>query len=158
MIAAEFPEDRIREVDESGELELIGYLMTVATADALNDLRLSALVLQNATERRALLLSRDALRVDTRLQLHLEGIGVKVSVARTSDYGALMENPQQSQPPTDTIELMIRWLSSHARPQPAGSPAGFWSCDSGANSLELEAFGCGLIETPWRLQLSGRGH
>jgi hypothetical protein len=111
VIASEFPEDQQRDAAAEGGLELIGYLMTAETEAALSAVQLSALALPGGEQRRVLLLSRGALRVDQRLRDSIERHGAEVTVVRTTDYYALMANPQQSQTPEATITHVLDWLA-----------------------------------------------
>jgi pimeloyl-ACP methyl ester carboxylesterase len=105
----------------SGE-SLIGFRMTEETAQAVGDLRLSELVVGEAGSRRALLISRGALAVDSRLRGHLEALGVAVQIADGEEFDALMANPQQSVAPVATAETIVQWLSK--APPASGAPGG----------------------------------
>ena len=111
VIASDFPEDQGRDAAVAGDLELIGYLMTAETEASLSALQLSALALPGGDRRRVLLLSRDALPVDQRLQDSIERQGAEVTVLRTTDYYVLMATPPQSQTPEATVALVLGWLA-----------------------------------------------
>jgi hypothetical protein len=118
-IASEYPEDRGREPAVAGDLELGGYLMTAETAAALSAVQLSAVALPDADRRRVLLLSRGAIPVDQRLQDSVEHQGAEVTVLRTTDYYALMANPQQAQTPEATVAQVLGWLARGPAPAEA---------------------------------------
>ena len=125
VIASDFPEDAPPDPAAADDLGLIGYLMTAETQAALAGLQLSGLPLPRCDQRRVLLLSRGALRVDPRLRESIERQGAEVEVLRTTDYYALVVKPEESQPPEATIGQVLRWLergaaapSSWAAPRP----------------------------------------
>jgi hypothetical protein len=148
VIAADFPEDQGHDHAAAGDLELIGYLMTAETEAALNAVQLSALALPGCDRRRVLLLSRDAVPIDRRLQDSLERQGAEVAVLRTTDYFNLMVAPEQSQTPEATVAHVLGWL---ARGPAAGSRS---TLDRGrpprvreTHELKVAA---GVVESPVR--------
>jgi alpha/beta superfamily hydrolase len=110
VIAADFPEDRGRNPEAAGDLELIGYLMTAETQAALSALELSALPLPRCSRRRVLLLSRGSVSVDRRLQESLERQGAEVTAVRATDYYGLMVKPEHSEVPASTVAHVLGWL------------------------------------------------
>jgi pimeloyl-ACP methyl ester carboxylesterase len=70
------------------------------------------------------MLGRDGLAVDAGLRSHLEHTGASVVVEDTDDYATLMESPQESRTPVQTISKTIDWLDGgHAgAPQTAPPP------------------------------------
>jgi dienelactone hydrolase len=155
VIAAEFPEDQGRDPVAEGDIELIGYVMTAETEAAISELELSAIALPGCDRRRVLLLSRDAVPVDRRLQDALERRGAEVSILRTTDYYRMMLIPEHSETPAATVQEMLGWLArepvvaecistvERRRPRVRETP-----------ELELDG---GVVETP--LVCSGeRGH
>jgi hypothetical protein len=146
VIAADFPEDHLPD-PAAGDLGLIGYLMTAETQTALAGLQLSALALPRCEQRRVLLLSRGAQRVDQRLHESLERQGAEVEVLRTTDYYTLMVKPEDSQMPEATVGHVLGWLAR-------GSAAGSGSAPRPTTPLpvrenpQLEVDG-GILESPF---------
>ncbi|HYZ82424.1 MAG TPA: alpha/beta fold hydrolase, partial [Solirubrobacteraceae bacterium] len=112
MVAARRPEDSKPETLSHGDLELTGFLLSAETAAALGELDLTSLMLPQATAGRVLMLGRDGLAVDAGLSTHLEHAGASVTIEDTDDYAALMESPQESRTPVQTIAKTIAWLDS----------------------------------------------
>ncbi len=148
MVAAEFPEDQRSPAAPGEDLELIGYVLSAETARELGELRLDQLNLPAGRLGRALLLGRDGLGVDTRLQGHLEQAGAAVTVADGTDYVGLMANPQQSQAPRQTVALTSRWLGEgHG----VGAPAATASAPRASPTLQVRRGDAELRETPLRV-------
>jgi len=95
--------------------------------------------------RRALLLSRDGLSVDERLQPRLELAGASVRVAEGHGYGAMTAEPQDARPPTEIFELVQDWLSEDAGAAPAARES---SHIVGEAVLELSEHAAPLRERP----------
>jgi alpha-beta hydrolase superfamily lysophospholipase len=110
MIAATYPEDD-RPV-AGGDLQLTGYVLSAATAAALEGLRLTVLQLPGAADRRVMLLGRDGLGFDERLRAYFESAGAEVTVGGGDDYGEMMIHPQQALSPKATIAASIAWLDA----------------------------------------------
>src|SRR5262249_1731329 len=70
-----------------------------------------------------LMLGRDGLAVDAGLRAHLEHTGASVTAQDTDDYASLMESPQESHTPVQTIAKTVAWLDAGpagiAHPAPA---------------------------------------
>jgi dienelactone hydrolase len=145
VIASAFPEDQRSDAAADGDLELIGYLMTAETEAALSALQLSSLALPGADRRRVLLLSRGARPVDQGLRESIERRGAEVTVLRTTDYNALMANPQQSQTPEATVAHVLDWLGRGPGPAASGSARG--PLARVRETPELEIAGA-VVETP----------
>ena len=111
MVAARRPEDHRPEIDDEGQREYIGFVLTDETTDELEALQLTDLAFPGAGDRRVLLLGRDGIPPDARLQEHLERAGAAVSVEDTDDYSALMLDPQLAQVPLATIAKTMEWLA-----------------------------------------------
>lgn len=111
VIAAEYPEDQGHEPVAEGDIQLIGYVMTAETQAAISELELSAIALPGCGRRRVLLLSRDAVPVDRRLQETLERRGAEVTVLRTIDYYRMMLIPEHSETPEATVQEVLGWLA-----------------------------------------------
>ncbi len=130
MIAQPYREDHHQD-SEDEMLDLVGYAMTPETAEALSATDLTAAPVPSRLER-VLLLSRDGIAPDARLQDHLRAHDVPLTVARGDGYGDLTAHPQRARARPEPIEVVVRWLtgeSSARRPQalsvpePAAPPA-----------------------------------
>jgi pimeloyl-ACP methyl ester carboxylesterase len=145
VVAARRPEDSRPETLAHGDLELTGFLLSSATARALSELELTSLTLPDAPGSRVLMLGRDGLAVDAGLRSHLEHTGASVAVENTDDYATLMESPQESRTPVQTISKTIAWLDDgHAcAPQAAPPPPG-----TRQMAMKLLQDGTSIEETP----------
>jgi hypothetical protein len=148
VIAFDFPEDQGHDAAAAGDLELIGYLMAAETEAALSALQLSALALPAGDQRRVLLLSRDALPVDQRLQDSIEHQGgAEVAVLRATDYHALMANPQLSRTPEATVAHVLGWLARGPAAAESRSALERRTPPRVRETPELEIAG-GVVESP----------
>lgn len=151
IIAAEYAEEAGEDMLAPGELALTGYLLSAQTVSELEQVTLTETELPNAHQRRVLLLGRDGLGADRRLQEHFERAGADVTIADGRDYAALMENPQQSAAPADTIALTSRWLAK----APAAPSPRLWKPDASVaahgEALEFAYAGVAIRELPLRL-------
>jgi alpha-beta hydrolase superfamily lysophospholipase len=95
---------------QAGALVANGYLMSAETVSALAQLDLEQVPRSSPTPKRALLLGRDGLRVDERLQATLARDGAQVTVADGPGYGAMTVEPQDARPPLHVFELVDSWL------------------------------------------------
>ena len=118
-----------------------GYLLSPQTLADLQALDLDEIT-GECTVRRALLLSRDGLSVDERLQPRLELAGVKVSVADGHGYGEMTVEPQDARPPTEVFALVEDWLGEGPR---GGGAAAAARCGS-EETLALSEHGVELSE------------
>ena len=128
-----------------------GYLLSPETLADLQALDLDD-VTGPCRVRRALLLSRDGLSVDERLQPRLELAGASVAVADGHGYGAMTVEPQDARAPTEVFALVDEWLAEDAADavQPSGvAPPG------SRDVLALSERGAELTERP--LFLDGPG-
>ena len=121
-----------------------GYLLSPQT---LADLQ--ALDLDDATgecrTRRVLLLSRDGLSVDERLQARLELAGAEVRVADGHGYGAMTVEPQDARAPTEVFALVEAWLEEE---QGESAGTGAASPTAAEDFLALTEHGTELRERP----------
>jgi alpha/beta superfamily hydrolase len=116
IVAARYPGDA-REQPEDAGLEISGFVMSQETVRALSELDLTRVRLPDAEHRRVLLIERDELGIDRRLQGHLAETGAEVTVLAADDYRRLMAHPQEAQAPWATIRASLAWL----RDQPVGA-------------------------------------
>lgn len=115
-----------------GQLQAGGYLLSAELTGALEQLDLSKLPLATPSARRALLLERDGIGVDSALQTHLESLGVAVTVAPGDGYAEMSSHPQQAFVPDAVIDSVTGWLD-------AGTP--------GADAADQDA-GARVKESP----------
>ncbi len=148
VIASEFPEDQHEDVAGEGGLQLFGYLMSPETEAALSGVQLSALPLPYGEQHRVLLLSAGALPVDQRLQNGIEAAGAEVTVLRTTDYHALMANPQLSKTPKATVAQVVEWLARPPEGAARGASRPLRSTERVQEALELAVDGT-VVETPF---------
>jgi hypothetical protein len=152
IIASEFAQEDGDDLLAPGELLLTGYLLSAQTVRDLEQLSLTEIELPDAQRRRVLMLGRDEFGADRRLHEHFKRAGADVTVAAGSDYGAMMENPQQSEPPVDTVALTSRWLAQ----APAVPSARVWTprvrVPGEGHALEFAHGGVALHEVALRLQ------
>jgi pimeloyl-ACP methyl ester carboxylesterase len=97
-----------------GSLEVSGYVLSRETQAALSAIDLSGEAIPDATGRRALLLDRAGISVDSRLRSHLEESGVDVEVAAGPSYSAIMDHPQRRRPPLSELGTIVEWLGRDA--------------------------------------------
>ncbi|MBV8952620.1 MAG: hypothetical protein JO179_00690 [Solirubrobacterales bacterium] len=145
---------RDREVDGAapeGALEAVGFVLSAETVTALEGLDLTKLELPRAAARRILLLGRDRLGPDKRLQAHLEQAGADVSVEGGGDYTELTAHPQAAAVPWQTINATVQWLKPGASPPGAGGARDKAGLER--DSIELRCGEARVRETPLWLDL-----
>ncbi len=99
-----------RATSDSAGVQAGGFALSEETTGALEALDLPALPLSGDHMRRALLLGRDGIEADARLRSHLQESGVRVTLADGEGYSAMMAEPQQARPPTETFARVAAWL------------------------------------------------
>lgn len=151
MIAARFPDDS-RGQGEQSSLELTGFLLDPAVPSQLESLRLEQLELPALENRRVLLLGRDRLGVEKRLQAHLDQSGAEVTVSDGDEYEQLMAEPQSSQTPLRTIETSVEWLEQRSQSLVAPEQA---VPSIERDVMELEWKGARVRERPMFFDLPG---
>ncbi len=102
-----------------GWVEAAGFVLTAETRKDLEALDVTTLELPPGDGRRALLLDRDGVGVDERLQAHLEGSGIEVAAAEGRGYGEMMAKPQEALPPMGVFGEVAQWLEG----APSSSPS-----------------------------------
>jgi pimeloyl-ACP methyl ester carboxylesterase len=151
-----------------GELVANGYRLSAETVRELESLDLSELPSPERAPARALLLERDGLSVDGRLQALLERAGTSVTLADGRGFGLMTREPQDAQPPTEVFAQVGAWLAegeaqAGARedggvrggepavgetPAPAGPPTHASPAVGGQDTMRLLVSGAELSETP----------
>jgi alpha-beta hydrolase superfamily lysophospholipase len=136
----------------AGAVAANGYLLSSETVAELEALDLSELDPDLALAGRALILGRDGLKSDERLQTLLERAGMSVTLADGPGFGAMTVEPQEAVAPTEVFELLSAWLSS-----PGGSLA---PTEPGQAGTTPDALGSATAQKPQEsdhlhLQVSG---
>lgn len=93
-------------------LSVNGYLLSDETVADLRAFDAAALELPSRAGRRALLFGRDDDAAEERVREALERSGAAVDVAAGRGYTAMLEEPQQSRAPRETIAATIEWLAA----------------------------------------------
>lgn len=164
LAASQFPDPRAAEPPRppEGLLEVSGFLLSRETANALAGLDLTELPVPGAAERRILLLGRDELPVDGRLQEHFERAEAQVTAEPGRGYSALMTNPQDATTPHELFARTISWLGEAPSPQDQLRASAFGATGSCApsdaaaterGSLETCSYGEPIRETVLALDL-----
>jgi dienelactone hydrolase len=102
-----------------GALESGGFLLAPETVAWLQALDLTAAAWPGAGRRRVLLLGRDGISVDAKLERALTEAGVAVTVADGPGYTELMDEPHRSLAPEATFAVVARWLAATREAAPA---------------------------------------
>ncbi|MCW2982462.1 MAG: hypothetical protein JWR63_32, partial [Conexibacter sp.] len=95
-----------------GALESGGFLLSPETVGWLQTLDLAAAPLPDAARRHVLLLGREGIRVDAKLQRALGDAGADVTTADGPGYTELMDEPHRSLAPEATFALVADWLAA----------------------------------------------
>ena len=111
VISARHPNDSSASATAGqGSVEAIGYRLEDVALREFGEVRLAEHPLPRASRRRVLLLKRDGRGFDAELEEHFARSGAAVSRADGNGYAGLMEDPQFSRPPQQTISETIAWL------------------------------------------------
>jgi pimeloyl-ACP methyl ester carboxylesterase len=97
-----------------GELTAGGFLLSGETVASLEQLDVGELKLPARQLRRALLLGRDGVPADARLEAALEQHRVELSQAPGNGYATMMAKPQFARSPTETFALVRSWLAQES--------------------------------------------
>lgn len=126
-----------------GWIESSGFLLSAETLAALEDLDPQPRA--GGSLRRALLLGRNGVEADARLQEKLRGAGVEVEAGegRGRGWGAMVSHPERSRLPAVAAEEIETWL--------AAGEAGAAAATAEAAELALEVDGKAVTETPLTL-------
>jgi len=87
-----------------------GFVLNAETVGDLEGLDLAELQLPEGGPRRALLLDRDGISVDARLESHLRDSGLAVDVASGEGYGAMIAKPHHARCPVAVFARVRSWL------------------------------------------------
>lgn len=104
-----------------GVLAAAGYALTEETRAALTALDLTS---APVPARRALLLEREGMAVDSALRGHLEASGAEVKVAAGAGWATMMAEPQEAVAPREVVARVDAWLGEGASADPVPAPWG----------------------------------
>jgi alpha-beta hydrolase superfamily lysophospholipase len=104
-----------------GALESGGFLLSPETVAWLQECDLATAPWPDAQRRHVLLLGREGISVDAKLQRALTGAGVDVTVADGPGYTELMDEPHRSLAPEQSFAIVSEWLAATDGTLPAGS-------------------------------------
>jgi dienelactone hydrolase len=93
-----------------GAQEAGGFLLSAETCAAIGAMDATATPLPGAAGRRALLLSREDITVDVRLERALREAGVDVQVAPGPGWAAMLDAPHLAAPPLEVFATTTAWL------------------------------------------------
>jgi pimeloyl-ACP methyl ester carboxylesterase len=133
-----------------GSITANGHRMSAQTAAELGALELTS-PSAGVNTRRALLLSRDTLRLDEGLRTVLEKAGVQVQVADGTGYGAMTVEPQDARPPTEVFATVGSWLEQEptdGKPSVLDGVANPPAVPPVEQEMELSVSGVAIRERP----------
>lgn len=96
----------------SGDLFAGGFLLSAQTIAAIEHIDLTQLNPQPGRVRRVLLLDRDGMAADGRLQAHIAAIGAQISLLPGRGYGAMTAKPHHARAPRDVFTALTTWLEA----------------------------------------------
>ncbi len=135
-------------VTAEGEVWVGGFVLTPATADALEELDVSKLSFPNGLPRRALLLGRDGIAVDKRLREGIERAGASVTLSAGEGYGEMMARPHDARSPIAVFTEVSEWLRDAPPAEPAEPSAAAAQSEPTSSSIELTVGSERVRETP----------
>ncbi|HWH93009.1 MAG TPA: hypothetical protein VNT03_04035 [Baekduia sp.] len=141
-----------------GSLESGGFLLSPDTVAWLQALDLGATPLPRAERRHVLLLGREGISVDAKLQRALTDAGAHVAVADGPGYTELMDEPHRALAPVATIAVVSAWLRETAsgadRSLPAGAPPAHAPSVTATDAAHLPG---GVTEAPIAIDAPDHG-
>jgi pimeloyl-ACP methyl ester carboxylesterase len=136
-----------------GELEAGGFRLSSETIRDLDDLDLASLPLPDPAARHVLLLDRDGIAVDAKLQEALESQGVQLTVSPGPGYAAMTSHPQQAQSPGVVMGLVTRWLNQFSATAVQGASEPSTPAAAGEENAIIETHGGTRVkETPLTIE------
>lgn len=119
--------DAVREAGAPGDLWVNGFVLTAQTVAELEAVDLAAEVRESRVSRRVLLLGRDGVPADARLEQAWREAGAEVATERGQGWGTMMAEPQHAVAPEATFAAVGAWLDAAPgavdRPSPVESVA-----------------------------------
>ena len=107
-----------------GALESGGFLLSPETVAWLQELDLAAAPWPDAQRRHVLLLGREGISVDAKLQRALTEAGVAVTVADGPGYTELMDEPHRSLAPEQTFAIVVGLAGGDPRHRGSATASG----------------------------------
>jgi alpha/beta superfamily hydrolase len=104
------------------DLEIAGHVLSAETLAALGAVDLTERPLPDPSARRVLLLDRDGLAPDPRLQEHLAESGVPHDVVPGPGWGRMTAEPQAATAPLTTFATVSDWLARGDDPSALAAP------------------------------------
>ncbi len=139
-----------------GALESGGFLLSPETVAWLQELDLAAAPWPDAQRRHVLLLGREGISVDAKLQRALTEAGADVTVADGPGYTELMDEPHRSLAPEQTFAIVSDWLAVTHDPEAAGAkPAAPEVAATPTTTLTVD--GTAVHEAPIAIDAPGHG-
>lgn len=138
-----------------GWVEASGFLLSPETLAALE--QLDPAPPAGGPLRRALLLGRNGVEADQRLQERLREAGVEVEAGsgRGRGWGAMVSHPERARLPEAAVGEVEEWLSAGEGAAAPASPAA--PAPDASPELELEVDGQAVTETPIAVDSPGGG-
>jgi pimeloyl-ACP methyl ester carboxylesterase len=104
-------------------LEVAGYVLSAETVRSLEAVDLSELAIPSPSGRRVLLLGRDGIPADRRLQTLFEASGAELATDPGDGFGEMVTHPQFARRPQETIARTVAWVGAAPDARPATSDA-----------------------------------
>jgi alpha-beta hydrolase superfamily lysophospholipase len=104
-----------------GSIGVGGFVLSAETTQALEALDVTTAAIPAGQLQRALLLERDGIGVEQRLQDHLQAAGAAVTVSPASGYGEMMAPPHEARSPIDVFGRSLAWLAESSSPAPGAA-------------------------------------
>jgi dienelactone hydrolase len=131
---------------EPGAIEAGGYLLSPETAAALSEVDAATLGLSGPPGRRALLLDRDGVAQDSRLEARLTACDFVVGLAPGEGYGEMVAVPHEAAPPEAVFQRVNLWLAARAVDGQAITVP---------DAPAVATFAGGITETPVTIETEG---
>jgi hypothetical protein len=143
-----------------GSLESGGFLLSPETVAWLQGIDLAAATWPDAERRHVLLLGREGISVDAKLERALTEAGVAVTTADGPGYTELMDEPHRSLAPEKTFAIVAEWLQATGGDEPAGGEvpaAGGARAVTTTDTITLTVDGTAVREAPIAIDAPGHG-
>ncbi len=140
-----------------GALESGGFLLSPETVAWLQELDLAAASWPDAQRRHVLLLGREGISVDAKLQRALTDAGVDVTVADGPGYTELMDEPHRSLAPERTFAIVSEWLAATGGALPEGGTERAAPEVTATATVTLTVDGTAVQEAPIAIDAPGHG-
>lgn len=129
----------------AGALAPGGFLLTAETIAALERIEIAAAGPPASGSRRVLLLGRDRLAIDPRLESALARLGAQVTTAPGAGYAQMTAEPDTARPAEETYAVVEAWL----RDAPVGGARPGAVAPALRERLEVDVGGVCVVERPF---------